>query len=107
VKLQKKKELPKIEDFLKLKSFALVGASATKKKFGNYILKAMVERGFRVYPVHRTADSVSGVKCYNSFDELPEVPQAVIVVVPPKQSEIVVKQAAEAGVKNVWLLPCQ
>ncbi len=103
MKLSMKKELPKIEDFLKLKSFALLGASATKKKFGNYILKAMVERGFKVYPIHRTASVVSGVKCYNSFDELPEKPEAAIVVVPPKQSEIIVKQAAAAGVKNIWL----
>ncbi len=103
MKLRQKKELPKIEDFLKLKSFALVGASASKKKFGNYILKAMIERGFKTYPVHRTASVTSGVKAYNSFDELPEVPQGVIVVVPPKQSEIVVKQAVAAGVKNIWL----
>jgi uncharacterized protein len=103
MKLSAKKELPKIEDFLNLKSFALVGASAAKKKFGNYILKAMVERGFKVYPIHRTASVVSGVKCYNSFDELPEMPEGVIICVPPKQSEIVIKQAAVAGVKNIWI----
>lgn len=53
MKLSAKKELPKIEGFLNLRSFALVGASATKKKFGNYILKAMVDRGFKVYPIQR------------------------------------------------------
>lgn len=103
MKSKAKKELPKIEDFLKLRSFALAGASATKKKFGNYILKAMVDRGFKVYPIHRTAAAVSGVRCYNSFDELPELPEGVVICLPPKQSEIVVKQAAEAGVRNVWL----
>jgi len=29
----------------------------------------------------------------------------VLIVVPPRQSENVVKQAAEAGIKDVWFQP--
>lgn len=92
-----------IEEFVNLKSFAIVGASAKKKKFGNEIMKQMVQRGFRIYPIHRTATKVEGVKCYPNLLSLPEKPEGVIACVPPEETEKIVLEMTNAGINHVWM----
>jgi predicted CoA-binding protein len=100
--MEKVKNLHQIEDFMKLRSFALFGASAYKKKFGNFILSALLKRGYSVYPVHKTADAVDGIKCYRSLSGLPEKPGGVILSIPPEESEQVINSVIAAGINNVW-----
>ena len=92
-----------VEAFLAEPALAVVGVSRSGKKFGNYASKALRERGYRVYPLHPSASAIDGVECYRNFDQLPEEVSAVLVVVPPVQAESVVRDAAAAGVRRVWL----
>lgn len=92
-----------IEKFISGKSFVLAGVSKDSRKFGNAILKELVSRGFTVYPVHPSLDSVEGVKCYRSLDLVVEFTQSLIVCVKPENAVSVVKEAAAAGFKSVWL----
>lgn len=92
-----------IADFINLKSFALLGASAKKKKFGNEILKQMSARGCKVYPVHKTAEEIDGFKCYKDLNSLPGKPEGVILVIPPAETMNVIRDIAKLGIKNVWL----
>ncbi len=92
-----------IEQFLKLKSFAIVGVSAKKKKFGNEIMRQMIKRGFKIYPVHKTAGIIDGELCYPDLRSLPEKPEGVILVIPPIETIKVVREIAELGIKNVWM----
>ena len=100
--MKKEKNLPQIESFMKLNSFALIGASAKKKKFGNYVLASMLKKGYKVYPIHKTAAMINGVKCYSSFAELPVKPDGVILVIPPLDAEHAANEAIVAGIKNIW-----
>ncbi len=100
--MKKEKNISKIEGFMKLHSFALIGASAKKKKFGNSVLAELTKKNYRVYPIHKTAQVIDGVKCYRSLNELPEKPQGVILVIPPAETEHVVDDIISAGIKNVW-----
>jgi predicted CoA-binding protein len=92
-----------IDDFLTLKSFAVVGVSRDNKKFGNSVYRMLKERGVKVYPVNPNTDRVDGERCYSRLTELPEKVEGVVIVVPPKQTEAVVKEAAEVGIQNVWM----
>jgi predicted CoA-binding protein len=92
-----------IDEFLAQKTLALVGASRGGKKFGNMILKDLTKIGYRLLPVHPKAAEVDGVKAFPSFAALPEPVGGVIVVVPPSQTEAVVKEAAAHGIRRVWL----
>ncbi len=92
-----------IEDFMNLPSYAIIGVSARKKKFGNEILKQMMKRGMEVYPVHRTAPAVDGVKCYHNLQSLPEKPEGVIACVPPEQTEKIVLEMTNAGISHIWM----
>ena len=92
-----------IEDFLSRPAMALFGMSRSGKKFGNYAYRALVAKRYRVYPVHPTASSIDGIRCYSRLSELPERVNAVLVVVPPPQAVDVIRDAAAVGIRHVWL----
>jgi predicted CoA-binding protein len=92
-----------IERFMDLRSFAIIGVSSKKKKFGNTIFAHMKSRRFNIYPIHRSASSVEGETCYPDIDSLPEKPEGVILVIPPVETEKAVKDIAKAGITNVWM----
>jgi predicted CoA-binding protein len=92
-----------VDDFVSQKTLALVGVSRQPKKFGNYALRELTQRGYRIFPVHPAAENIEGAKCYPSLRQLPEAVGGVVVVVPPTQTENVVRDAAAAGIKRVWI----
>ncbi len=92
-----------VEDFVSQRTLALVGASAGGKKFGNAALSDLRAKGYQVFPVHPTAETIDGQRCYGSLAELPEPVGGLLIVVPPQQTEKVVRDAAEAGITRVWM----
>jgi predicted CoA-binding protein len=92
-----------VNDFVAQKTLAVVGASRSPQKFGNMAYKELRERGYKLYPVHPKAETIEGDPAYPSLSALPEEVGGVLVVVPPMQTEQIVKDAAAAGIKRVWL----
>ena len=92
-----------VDQFVAQPALALVGVSRSGKKFGNAAYRELSAKGYRVYPIHPSADVIDGVHCYSRFADLPEVVDAVLVVVPPSQAAAVVRDAAAAGIHHVWL----
>jgi len=97
--------LSQINDMLKLKTWAVVGATKNHDKFGFKIFKCMLEAGYTVYPVNPGVDEILGHKCYPSLKELPITPEAVDLVVPPRIGQDVLQECSSRGIKNVWLQP--
>ena len=94
-----------IVNMLQVKSWAVVGATGNKEKFGYKIFKVMTEAGLEVYPVNRGVEEVLGKKCYAKLADLPVVPEAVNIVVPPSVGTKIVRQCAKLGIKKIWLQP--
>lgn len=92
-----------VDDFLAQKDLALVGVSRSGKKFGNMALRELLANGYRVFPVHPEAETVQGVRCYRSIRDLPASVGGLLVVVPPPQTEVVVREAAAVGIRRVWM----
>jgi hypothetical protein len=92
-----------IDGFLGSGALAVVGVSRSGTKFGNAVFQDLRDKGWTVYPVNPHADEIHGARCYHSVEELPEDVEGVVVVVPPDQSEAVVRQAAASGIRRVWL----
>ncbi len=92
-----------VNDFLTQKSLAVVGVSRSGGKFGNMAYRNLRQKGYRLFPVHPEAAEVEGDRCYPSLGDLPEPVDGVLVVVPPARTEQVVRDAAAAGIKRVWL----
>lgn len=94
-----------IEDFLKEGPYAVVGASTHRAKYGNKVLRAYLQRNLEVYAVNPNADEVEGLKSYASLPTLPEVPRGVSIITPPQVTEQIVEDAAQAGVRFLWMQP--
>jgi predicted CoA-binding protein len=92
-----------IDEFLGLRSFAVVGVSRSGKKFGNTVYRTLRESGRSVFPVNRYCDHIDGDRCYPNLDLLPEPVDAIVLVVPPNETERMVKRAAELGIRYVWM----
>jgi predicted CoA-binding protein len=61
------------------------------------------DHGYRVYQVNPSAQIIEGDRCYPRLRDLPEIVGGIVIVVPPKQTEKVVKEAAETGIQRVWM----
>ena len=92
-----------VTDFLAQRTLALVGLSRGKRKFGNAALKELRAKGYTIHPVHPTAATIDGVRCWPSLASLPEPVGGVLTVVPPAETEKVVAAAHEAGIARVWM----
>ncbi|OFW57435.1 MAG: hypothetical protein A2133_06595 [Actinobacteria bacterium RBG_16_64_13] len=95
----------RLDEFIRAHRWAVVGASEDRSKFGNITYRELLSRGKEVYPVNPKAERVEGATCYPSLTALPQPVDRVLIVVPPKQGEAVVKEALEAGVDKVWFQP--
>lgn len=65
-------------------SIAVIGASQEEKHAGHAIFKNLIYGGYngRVYPINPKYQSVMGSKCYQSIDNLPEIPDVAIIAIP-------------------------
>jgi hypothetical protein len=95
-----------IEELLNKKNvIAVLGASKDPEKYGHRVYRDLKSGGYKVYPVNPNADEILGDKCYPSLGTLPEKPDVVDVVVPPKVTEEVVKDCKRLGITRVWMQP--
>lgn len=84
---------------------AVVGASNNPDKFGYKIYKDLKDAGYKVYPVNAREEEVQGDKAYPNIGSLPEKPDVIDIVTPPKVTETIVKEAQEQGIDIVWMQP--
>ncbi len=96
---------PEIERFLATKSFAVVGASQDRAKYGNKVLRCYQQHGLPVVGVHPKLTEVEGVPCHPSLKAIPGPARAVSVVAPPAAAAQIVADAIAAGVKHLWFQP--
>ena len=87
--------LDAIRSMFYAKSVAVVGASASPEKTGYVILKNILEGGYagRVYPINPKSESILGVPCFASLEDVPGDVDLVVVVVPARAVTDVMRQA--------------
>jgi uncharacterized protein len=95
----------KIRDFLAGEAFAVVGASPDRDKYGNKVLRSYLQAGREAYPVHPRAREVEGLPAWPDLASLPAPVHGVSIITPPAVTEQVVKEAARAGIRRVWMQP--
>lgn len=86
-------------------TIAIIGASANREKFGNKAVRAYLEQGYDVYPVHPAEESVEGLPVYRSVLEIPVALDRVSFYVPPTVGLRVVEEVARKGCRELWLNP--
>ncbi len=94
-----------IDTFLQGSPHAVVGASRNRDKYGNKVLCAYQAHDMPVHVVHPREDSIEGVSCVASVDDLPDGVWGMSIITPPKITEQVVERAAAKGIKHLWMQP--
>ena len=95
----------KIARFLASSAFGVVGASTSREKYGNKVLRCYLQTGRRAIPVHPREAAIEGVTCVASLAALPPDVKSISVITPPAVTEQVVEQAIAHGIENVWMQP--
>lgn len=93
----------KIQDFVQAKRLAVVGVSRSEQKFGTAIYKELKARGFQVFGVNPQMQTIAGDPCYASIGELAGKVDGAVICLPPQKAALVIREAAAAGIQNIWL----
>ena len=89
---------PLPEDFFRISRIALVGASANPEKIGYSVLRNLLSFHGTVYPVNLKGGEIFGKTVYRTLRELPERPDAIVIVVP---NTVVPEVMREAGILGI------
>ncbi|KAI8335899.1 CoA-binding protein [Chlamydoabsidia padenii] len=94
------------DQFIKNPYFAVLGASTSRTKYGNKVLRWYQTQGLNVTPVHPKETEIESIRTVASMDEL-EYPQqtSVSVITPPHITLQVLKDCKRLGISNIWLQP--
>ena len=90
---------------LKMKNWAVVGATDDKSRFGYKIVKILKENDYNVYPVNPKKDKVAGIRCYNKLSEIENKIDVVDFVINPQIGKNIIEEVAELDIEYVWLQP--
>jgi acyl-CoA synthetase (NDP forming) len=92
---------PDLRPLLAPRSIAVVGASAQANKVGGMPIRLLRENGYAgaVYPVHRTADEIQGLRAYPSLEAIGTPVDLAVVAVPAAECEGVMEQVARCGAR--------
>jgi len=96
---------PEIERFLAIGSFAVVGASSDRAKYGNKVLRCYQQHDLPVVGVHPKLAEVEGARCYARLTDVPGPPRAVSIVAPPAAAPTIVADAIAVGCRHLWFQP--
>ena len=94
-----------LHEILNPESIAFYGANNKGAGIASIQIMNLIVSGYqgKIYPIHLKQDSVMGYKAYKSIGEVPEIPDLVIVVLPPKIVPAIFKECGEKGVKRIIL----
>ena len=91
----------KADSFLAQKRIAVIGVSSTTDDAANLIYRTLRARGYDVFAVNPKSNSVEGDTCYPSVQAIPGGVEGAVIVTRPEVTAQVVRECADAGVKQV------
>ncbi len=83
----------------------MVGASNDRAKYGNKVFRVYVQNELEVYPVNPTSERVEDITAFPDLASLPKQVHGISVITPPHVTERIIEDAAELGIKHVWMQP--
>lgn len=84
---------------------AVVGVSEDPNKYGFKIFRDLLGAGVNTIGINVKGSTILGRKVYKSLQELIELPDLVITVVPPPVTEKIVEDCHHLGIKEIWMQP--
>jgi acyl-CoA synthetase (NDP forming)/RimJ/RimL family protein N-acetyltransferase len=100
---EQRAEARSIRRLLEPSSVAVIGASRSREKVGQVLVRNLVEGGFTgpVYAINPAASAVSGVPAYANVRDVPGPVDLAVVAVPAEAVMDVVRDCAAKGVRGL------
>ncbi|CAI10025.1 Acyl-CoA synthetase (ADP forming) [Aromatoleum aromaticum EbN1] len=100
------KEKHYLSPLLEPKSVGVIGASQRETSLGNVVIRNMQNAGFRgrLFAVNPKHESVLGVPCYKSVEDVPHRLDLVVIAVRADRVLAIVEGCGRAGVKAVIIM---
>ena len=98
--------MTKLEPFFDPKGIAVIGASANPHKLGHGVVRNLIEYRYSgpIYPVNPRGGEVLGQTVIPSIDELPDLVDLAVIIVPAKYVAGVLEQCGKRGIRNVIIV---
>jgi predicted CoA-binding protein len=84
---------------------AIVGASSDRAKFGNKAVRAYLQVGYTVFPIHPRQEEIEGLRAYPNLQAVPAPIDRVSMYVPPKIGVTLLEEIARCRPKEFYLNP--
>ncbi|GAA97126.1 uncharacterized protein L969DRAFT_103009 [Mixia osmundae IAM 14324] len=92
--------------FFQSGAYAVVGASSTRTKFGNKVLRWYQDAGLKVTPINPKESEIEGLQVTKTLKELTNpTTTSISVITPPAVTLQVLKDAVELDIQHIWLQP--
>jgi uncharacterized protein len=95
--------IAEVRDFLTLRRIALVGVSRDPKDFSRVLFREMCDKGYDMVPVNPAVGAMETRRCFPRVQEIEPPAEAALVLTPPRETERVVRDCAEAGIRRIWM----
>lgn len=95
--------LADVREFLAIRRMALVGVSREPKDFSRMLFREMCKRGYDMVPVNPATGELESRRCFGRVQEIDPPAEGALVMTAPRNTERVVRDCAEAGVRRVWM----
>lgn len=92
-----------IDRFLGQRRLAVVGVSRNAADFSRSVYRAFTERGYDARPVNAAGGEIDGRACARRLGDVQPPVEAALLMTPPAATDEVVRDCAEAGVRQVWM----
>jgi predicted CoA-binding protein len=93
--------LYQIETFLNCKTIAIAGASRNAKSFSAQVAVHLKKLGYSLFLINPNFEQTE--QKLISISNLPEGINNLLIITPKNQTESVLKQAIDKGIKNIWI----
>ncbi|ETR75525.1 acetyl-CoA synthetase [Afipia sp. P52-10] len=95
-----------IHAMLHPRNIVVVGATDKPGNYAERIWNNLVKYKYEggMFPINARRDTIWGVKCYKDFNDLPEKPDHVLVLVPARFAVQVIRDAAAAGARSATIV---
>jgi len=100
------------EEFFNLHSFAVVGASTNRDKFGNKVLRCYKQHGKHAIPISTRESMIESLPCVKSLTALSTEKGkdfmsqlGVSIITPPGATALILKEGVSVGCRHFYLQP--
>lgn len=87
-------------------TFAIVGASNNRKKYGNKVLRDLLAAGYKAIPINPSSKTIEGQPAYQFMADYPKQFDVAVFITPPEvTTKIIKEEVRDLQIPYVWMQP--